>query len=212
MFSNGRRWCRGGITQRQPQEPRVPRLPEITPLPRVPIPLPNPGRSPFAPSCGVNPVTNTPGINPAASGVIGELRPGIGGDGRFGSRGGRHQAIDIRAPVGTSIHANRAGTVTMSQYVRGYGNVAVIEHASNAYTLSAHLRDPSGLSVGDTVGQGDVIGYAGRTGNVPRGQLATEDHLHFGFKTSPITLTRGERFNDPVGYLNSPCAPPPPPR
>jgi RHS repeat-associated protein len=159
------------------------------------------------PHCGVNPVTGQPGINAVPSGNFGELRRGIGGDGRFGSRGGHHQGIDIRAPVGTPVHANRAGEVTFSGYVTGYGNVVVIDHAPDAYTLYAHLNAPSELSRGDMVEEGEVIGSAGRTGNAGGRQLSSEDHLHFGFKSSPIALRRGERFNDPVSYLNNPCPP-----
>ena len=156
-------------------------------------------------NCGVNPITNKPGINPATSGRLGELRTGIGGDGRFNSRGGRHQGIDIRAPLGTSVHANRDGVVTMSQYVNGYGNIVILRHSENAYTLYAHLQSPSEFKVGSSVSEGEVLGLAGRTGNVPRSQLASEDHLHFGFKSSAISLRKGEKFDDPVKYLNRPC-------
>src|SRR5205085_1303237 len=82
------------------------------------------------PSCGVNPVTDKPGINATASGKIGELRPGIGGNGGFNTRGGRHQGIDIRAPVGTPVHANRSGEVVriIAAPGGGYGNAVVIRH------------------------------------------------------------------------------------
>lgn len=164
--------------------------------------------------CGINPVTGSLGINAVASGKLGELRSGIGGNGAFHSRGGHHQGIDVRAPVGTVIYTNRDGKVLFNGWAGGYGNSVIIEHDSNAYTLYAHLQFSGFFRVGETVNQGDDIGLAGRTGNPPKNQLETEDHLHFGFKSTKMILRRGAIFDDPVTYLNSDCElpPPPPPR
>jgi RHS repeat-associated protein len=167
------------------------------------------GEPPPIPACGVNPITNRMGFNNTPSGKTGELRPGKGGNGAFGSRGGAHKGIDISAPVGTSVHANRDGVVdrVLTGYAGGYGNSVSIKHSDGAYTSYSHLRDAPTLKPGDSVSQGDVIGYSGRTGNPPPSQPASEDHLHFMFKSSQITFSKGEKFNDPAKYLNSPCPP-----
>jgi RHS repeat-associated protein len=199
--------------------------PTIT-APVKPPPIPkNPPQFKFGGTCGVNPVTGTPGINAVSSGRLGELRPGNRGGGWFGAprvSGIPHQGIDDAAPVGTPIVANRAGTVTYSGDADGYGNSLVIQHASNAYTSYSHLSlfysgfkdDGSFTSVtrGSAVAEGQIIGYSGITGNARNltGRLSGEQHLHFGFKSTPITLRRGEQFEDPVAYLNNDCVPPPP--
>jgi len=202
-------------------------LPDIsTPKITAPVKPPpmNPPQFKFGGTCGVNPVTGAPGINAVSSGQLGELRPGQGGGGQFGAArrsGVPHQGIDVAAPEGTPIVANRAGTVisTYSGYAGGYGNSIVIQHASNAYTLYSHLSsfysgfkdDGSFVSVtgGSAVAEGQIIGFSGTTGNAS-GLPITEQHLHFGVKSTLITLQLGERFEDPVAYLNNDCAPPPP--
>lgn len=56
----------------------------------------------------------------------------------------------------------------------GFGNYIVIEHPGSVYTLYAHLYPNSiPVSVGDTVGQGQIIGIMGNSGN------STGTHLHF---------------------------------
>jgi murein DD-endopeptidase MepM/ murein hydrolase activator NlpD len=87
-----------------------------------------------------------------------------------------YNGVDIGAPVGTPIIAAAAGTVTVSRspayYNGGYGGYVVISHDNGTQTLYAHMsRNVS--TVGDRVGQGEVIGYVGTTGK------STGPHLHF---------------------------------
>ncbi|MEK6324767.1 MAG: peptidoglycan DD-metalloendopeptidase family protein [Acidobacteriota bacterium] len=157
--------------------------------------------------CGVNPITRMPGINLAESGKIGELRKGIGGSGKFhGRTGGKHEGIDIRASVGQAAYSASKGEIIYSGWVNGYGNTVIIKHCDSAFTLYAHLKDASDLAKGDVVKTGDFVGWAGRTGNPPAGQLESEDHLHFGFSsTNPWPLRKGQSFDDPGDFLNNPC-------
>lgn len=69
---------------------------------------------------------------------------------------------DIASPPGTPFRAVYAGTVTRSGYVRGYGQVVMLQHGSYA-TLYAHAN---GLRVaqGQDVAAGDVLGLVGTTG------------------------------------------------
>ena len=83
-----------------------------------------------------------------------------------------HEGIDIWAPAGTPIHAAAAGTVVWAGPRNGYGNAVVIDHGSGVATLYAHQSSVA-VSVGQSVGRGDVIGYVGQTG------LAAGPHLHF---------------------------------
>jgi murein DD-endopeptidase MepM/ murein hydrolase activator NlpD len=83
--------------------------------------------------------------------------------------------VDLGASAGTPIHAAAGGTVIVSRvggWNGGYGNYVVISHANGTQTLYAHLSS-DGVSVGQSVSQGAVIGTVGRTGE------ATGNHLHF---------------------------------
>ncbi|MBE6727398.1 MAG: hypothetical protein E7562_01980 [Ruminococcaceae bacterium] len=88
------------------------------------------------------------------------------GDGR------NHQAVDLRAPAGTSIYAVKSGTVVQAGWDGNYGYSIVIDHGSGFKTRYAH-ESTIYVSKGDVVSAGEVIGTVGRTGN------ATGNHLHF---------------------------------
>jgi murein DD-endopeptidase MepM/ murein hydrolase activator NlpD len=92
----------------------------------------------------------------------------------FGPRWGRlHKGIDIAAPTGTPVHASADGQVISSGWNSGgYGYMVMIDHGSGIVTLYAHN---SGLAVsaGQQVTRGQVIAYAGSTGN------STGPHCHF---------------------------------
>jgi murein DD-endopeptidase MepM/ murein hydrolase activator NlpD len=87
-----------------------------------------------------------------------------------------HKGVDFAAPSGTQVRAAGAGVVEFAGQQRGYGKVVILKHRNDISTLYAHLRDfTSGLSSGDKVEQGDVIGHVGMTG------WATGPHLHYEF-------------------------------
>lgn len=88
------------------------------------------------------------------------------GDGR------NHQALDIRAPKGTSIFAVADGTVIDTGYTNSYGYYVKVRHNNGIVTMYAHASQVC-VKRGETVKQGDVIALVGRTGN------ATGNHLHF---------------------------------
>lgn len=101
------------------------------------------------------------------------MRPIIGGRKTQGIHG--YNAVDIAAPIGTPILASADGEVIISKtggWNGGYGNYIVIRHPNGTQTLYAH-NDKNNVSPGDTVKQGDVIGFIGITGKV------TGSHVHF---------------------------------
>lgn len=85
-------------------------------------------------------------------------------------------AVDIGASRGTSIHAAAAGTVIIARnngaWNGGYGNYVVITHSNGSQTLYAHMSHTI-VSPGQSVGDGQVIGYVGMTG------MTTGPHVHF---------------------------------
>jgi murein DD-endopeptidase MepM/ murein hydrolase activator NlpD len=107
----------------------------------------------------------------SASGLIWPVRGRVTSG--FGYRWGRqHAGIDIAAPTGTPIKAAKAGRVIFAGTMNGYGNVIIVDHGGGFSTLYAHQsRMASGK--GQSVPQGQVIGYVGSTGR------STGPHLHF---------------------------------
>jgi murein DD-endopeptidase MepM/ murein hydrolase activator NlpD len=95
--------------------------------------------------------------------------------GRFGDVSGLwatvHTGLDFAAPTGTSIHAVANGVVTSTGYDGSYGNKTVVTLDDGTELWYCH-QNQFGVSVGDVVRPGDLIGYVGATGNV------TGPHLH----------------------------------
>lgn len=92
-----------------------------------------------------------------------------------------HKGVDYAAPIGTKVRSTADGVVTFVGRQGGYGNVVMVKHQGHYQTVYGHLsRFASGLYRGQRVGQGEVIGYVGKTG------LASGPHLHYEFKVSGI--------------------------
>lgn len=84
-----------------------------------------------------------------------------------------HLAIDIGAMTGDNVYASDSGVVVYAGSISGgYGNMILIDHGNGYQTLYAHLSSIK-TRCGASVYQGNVIGYAGSTGN------STGPHLHF---------------------------------
>lgn len=116
---------------------------------------------------GALPVSGGPAIPgyfvwPVAGGVITQGLHGWNG-------------VDIGAPTGTSVYASAAGTVIVARsgsWNGGYGNYVVVAHGNGTQTLYAHLSRVL-ASPGDSVGEGEIVGKVGSTGQ------STGPHLHF---------------------------------
>jgi murein DD-endopeptidase MepM/ murein hydrolase activator NlpD len=106
----------------------------------------------------------------------------------FGWRWGRmHEGVDISVPSGTPIRAAKAGVTAIAAPTGGYGNYTCVNHGGGLSTCYAH-QSSYATSVGDSVGQGEVIGYVGCTGS------CFGDHLHFEVRVNGSAV-------DPMGYL-----------
>lgn len=101
-----------------------------------------------------------------------------------------HLGVDYGAPLGTPVKSVGAGTVVSRGWAGGYGNQVVIRHGNGMESLYSHLSGFSrGLSVGQKVGQGQVIGFVGSTG------LSTGPHLDFRLRKNDVFLDPAKAIN-----------------
>ena len=100
-----------------------------------------------------------------------------------------HSGIDISANTGATVIAADGGTVTVADYSSSYGNYVMIYHSNGTYTLYAHMSSLA-VSAGQTVSQGQTIGYVGSTG------WANGPHLHFEIRNA------SGNTEDPTAYFS----------
>jgi murein DD-endopeptidase MepM/ murein hydrolase activator NlpD len=101
-----------------------------------------------------------------------------------------HPGIDIAVPEGTPIRAALTGTVSLQQSEAesgGYGNYTCLDHGGGLSTCYAH-QSSFVATLGQSVSQGDIIGYTGCTG------YCLGPHLHFEVRINGSVT-------DPMGYL-----------
>ena len=116
------------------------------------------------------------------------------GDPRGSSR--RHEGLDIVGSRGRAVYAVAAGRLTQRYDDRGLtygaGNGWKLEdEANNVIYKFFHLdRHESGLSEGDIVEFGDVIGYVGNTGT---SGVPTDSNYHLHFEYRPNNVPRDPR-------------------
>lgn len=84
-----------------------------------------------------------------------------------------HNGVDYSKGCGSEVLASDSGTVTFSDYKRASGYRIDIDHGNGFSTGYFHLNSKLLVNEGDTVSQGDVIGYEDTTGR------STGCHLHF---------------------------------
>ena len=106
-----------------------------------------------------------------------------------------HSGIDIDGygNDGAPVIAAASGTVITASYDSAYGNYVIIDHGGTS-TVYAHM---SGLAVyeGQTVSQGQEIGYVGSTGR------ATGTHLHFEVYVGDSRVDPAQYFSG-ISYYN----------
>jgi septal ring factor EnvC (AmiA/AmiB activator) len=116
----------------------------------------------------------------------GRLRLPVRGDvvGRFGSprgEGGSWRGVFIRAGEGTTVHAVAPGKVVFADWLRGFGNLVIVDHGSQY--LSIYGNNQSILKhVGDSISSGDVIANVGATG----GQSESGLYFELRFRGAPF--------------------------
>ncbi|MCG8616675.1 MAG: peptidoglycan DD-metalloendopeptidase family protein [Desulfobacterales bacterium] len=93
--------------------------------------------------------------------------------------------IDIRVERGEPVRSVFKGEVMFAQWLKGYGNLLIINHGDNYYTLYAHVEEMF-KKKGDTVGTGEVIATAGDSGSI-KGLCLHFEVRHHGKPVNPMT-------------------------
>jgi len=91
---------------------------------------------------------------------------------RFGTRTFRN-GVDIEAGEGKDVAAVYGGHVVYTGWFKGYGNLIILDHDNEYYTLYAHVADIL-VKEGDDVKQGQRIGTVGETGSLEGPRLYFE--------------------------------------
>ncbi|HEY4274904.1 MAG TPA: peptidoglycan DD-metalloendopeptidase family protein [Rhizomicrobium sp.] len=154
-------------------------------LPRVATPKPRPKNSPKA---SATPVYRAPSSQPPRADdpnapsfvwpVSGPVISDFGGP----ANGERNDGINIATPMDTPIHAAASGTITYAgNELKDYGNLVLIKHQDGYVTAYAHA-DRLIVNRGDVVSRGQVIGYAGKSGDVSSPQV----HFEIRRDTQPV--------------------------
>ncbi|MBZ7935912.1 MULTISPECIES: peptidoglycan metallopeptidase Pgp4 [Campylobacter] len=101
-----------------------------------------------------------------------------------------HPGIDLRAEIGTPVHATANGVVEFAGYSdNGYGYNVILLHNFGFKTVFAHMTRRDVVKAGQFVTKGQLIGYSGNTG------LSTGPHLHYEVRFINKTL-------EPLYFLN----------
>jgi murein hydrolase activator len=91
---------------------------------------------------------------------------------RFGTRTFR-SGIDIEAEDGAAVKAVYAGHVVYAGWFKGYGNLVILDHGHDYFTLYAHVAEIA-VKEGEDVRQGQRVGTVGDTGSLAGARLYFE--------------------------------------
>jgi len=98
------------------------------------------------------------------------------------------KGIDIKVERGEPVKTVFKGEVMFAQWLKGYGNVLIINHGDNYYTLYAHVEEMF-KKEGEAVETGDVIATAGDTGSI-KGMCLHFEVRHHGKPVDPMKWLR----------------------
>ena len=133
------------------------------------------------------------------AGLFGQLRgklrtPTVGTiKGRFGSKreegGTTWKGIFIRADEGTEVRAVAAGTVVFSEWMRGFGNLLVIDHDDDFFSVYGNNQTLLAV-VGQQISAGTPVSTVGSSGGIPEAGLYFELR-HKGLAFDPLKWIGG---------------------
>jgi septal ring factor EnvC (AmiA/AmiB activator) len=83
------------------------------------------------------------------------------------------KGVDFAVEIGDPVGCVADGEVRFAGWFRGYGQLVILDHGEDYFTVSGHLDD-IGVEVGDQLRSGDRIGRAGETGSLSGPRLYFE--------------------------------------
>jgi murein DD-endopeptidase MepM/ murein hydrolase activator NlpD len=92
-----------------------------------------------------------------------------------------HSGQDLGADAGTPVFAPMTATVALAEPLQVRGNAVILDHGLGVFTGFWHLSQID-VTVGQVVGQGEVIGLVGNTG------LSTGPHLHWEMQVLSVPV------------------------
>jgi septal ring factor EnvC (AmiA/AmiB activator) len=90
--------------------------------------------------------------------VTGNIRQRFGDT--AGNRRGMSNGMDIDAAEGSPVRAIHSGTVVFADRFAGYGNLVIVDHGAETFSLYGNLLDLA-RAKGDQVDQGESVGTVG---------------------------------------------------
>lgn len=94
------------------------------------------------------------------------------------------KGIDIKTERGEPVKSVFQGEVMFAQWLKGYGNLLIINHGESYYTLYAHVEEIF-KQKGERVETGEVIATAGDTGSM-KGLCLHFEVRHHGKPVNPM--------------------------
>ncbi|MCP4673861.1 MAG: peptidoglycan DD-metalloendopeptidase family protein [Desulfobacula sp.] len=94
------------------------------------------------------------------------------------------KGIDIKVERGEPVKSVFNGEVMFAKWLKGYGNLLIINHGDNYYTLYAHVEEMF-KQKGESVETGEVIATAGDTGSI-KGMCLHFEVRHHGKPVNPM--------------------------
>jgi len=94
------------------------------------------------------------------------------------------KGIDIKVKKGEPVKSVFKGKIMFAQWLKGYGNLIVIDHGGSYYTLYAHVEDVF-KQKGEPVKGGEIIATAGDTGSI-KGTYLHFEIRHHGKALNPM--------------------------
>ena len=127
--------------------------------------------------------------SPRVSSPFGQVRHLTFNGKKSPSYGQPHGGVDFAVSTGTPVMAANDGVVVGTPYdADGFGNYVQVQHRDGHSSYYGHLAS-KGVSEGQEVTAGQVVGVSGNSGN------STGPHLHFEVRRGGIKV-------DPLGYLS----------
>ena len=114
----------------------------------------------------------------------GKLSPPVHGNviSLFKEKG--QNGIEIKAPLGTEVRAVLPGKVLYADWFKGFGNVMIIDHGDQTFTVSGYCSQLL-KKAGDLVSQGEAIALVGSAGSL-KGPCLYFEIRHKGKPQDPM--------------------------